>query len=223
MKKQLKVHAALFDNDGVLLDSVPSAISTLTATAERLGLRIPAPVEFRRAFGLHWESEMLPMLWPDDHGVFKDAYLKEYGGKLKFQPFHGLTDSLKDLKTWGIRLGVVTNRDRESTLRRFTEVGINKKWFTTITTSCDTPYRKPDPRCFDHALKKLAQKGIKVSETSYTGDTLIDVEVAQDIGMPFIGCTAGPCTREDFLEVGVPEHLIIGSPWEIVRILRPIS
>ncbi len=218
--KVLYIRGLFVDNDGVLLDSYPGAVATHIAMARQLRLRVPTPGQLRRAFGMQWESEMLPYLWPNDHLRFRKAYLAKHNGNLKVPTFPGLLDTLKDLRDCGMHLGVVTNRDRESTLRRWKEVGIKPRMFTVVTTSRDTPFRKPHPGAFEPALKKFAQAGVRRTDTALAGDTLIDYEAAQKLGIPFIGVATGPCTVDDFIAAGVPKRRIIESPWELIRIVR---
>ncbi|MGB5831215.1 MAG: HAD-IA family hydrolase [Thiohalocapsa sp.] len=115
------------------------------------------------------------------HQRFTHHYRKYYGTALPFEPKVG--DVLSGLKTIGLRLGVITNRDREFYVDELATVDGNR-WamhFDTAICGDDTVYRKPHT---DQILKAAENLGILLTaDLWYVGDSTTDVIAAKSAGI----------------------------------------
>jgi phosphoglycolate phosphatase len=115
------------------------------------------------------------------HQAFNDAYRNHYG---EAHPFEGgeleLLIEMRELK---VRLGILTNRDREFFEKELALVD-DGQWvglFDTTVCGCDTGKRKPNPDPIFKALDDLgAQPG---PDSWYVGDSTTDVIAAKRAGI----------------------------------------
>jgi len=111
------------------------------------------------------------------HEAFNDAYGNHYG---EVHPFEGgELDLLIEMRELDVKLGILTNRDRE-----FFELELalvdNGAWvnlFDTAVCGCDTGKRKPNPEPIFKALDDLGEPaGLNCW---YVGDSTTDVIAAK--------------------------------------------
>ena len=115
------------------------------------------------------------------HQAFNDAYRNHYG---EAHPFEGgeleLLIEMRELK---VKLGILTNRDREFFEKELALVD-DGQWlglFDTTVCGCDTGKRKPNPDPIFRALDDLgAQPG---PDSWYVGDSTTDVIAAKRAGI----------------------------------------
>ena len=115
------------------------------------------------------------------HDAFNNAYRNHFG---EAQPFEGgELDLLIEMRELDVRLGILTNRDRE-----FFELELalvdDGAWvglFETTVCGCDTGKRKPNPDPIYKALQDLGEKpGLNCW---YVGDSTTDVIAAKRAGI----------------------------------------
>jgi phosphoglycolate phosphatase len=115
------------------------------------------------------------------HQRFTYHYRNYYGTALPFEPRVG--DVLAALKSIGLRLGVITNRDREFFVDELATVD-NNSWaahFETAVCGDDTVHRKPHT---DQILKVAERLDIGLGpEVWYVGDSTTDVIAAKSAGI----------------------------------------
>jgi phosphoglycolate phosphatase len=115
------------------------------------------------------------------HQRFTYHYRNYYGTALPFEPRVG--DVLAALKSIGLRLGVITNRDREFFVDELARVD-NNRWaayFETAVCGDDTVHRKPHT---DQILKVAERLDIGLGpEVWYVGDSTTDVIAAKSAGI----------------------------------------
>ena len=211
--------AALFDLGGTLwyVASEPAweEIYHLQGEAvrrpvmERLGASHIAPAEFLRDL---WQEidqayQNPELRDPDlpalvgrafaDHGVevtltqsaeFWDAtYIssRHFGSTL----YPDTLDTLRDLKSGGVSIGLVTNRPHGAALlqRDLEEYGL-APYVDAVVCSADVGFIKPHPAPFERALHLL---GVEASETVMVGDLLeADIQGANALGITTVWKTS---------------------------------
>jgi len=98
---------------------------------------------------------------------------------MKLALYDDVLPALTDLKGRGLRLGLISNIDRDMT-SLLEEVGLSSK-LPVVVTSQDTGCNKPHPEIFREALR---QAGVQAPEAIYVGDQhQIDVVGANQVGM----------------------------------------
>ena len=114
------------------------------------------------------------------HAAFNDAYRKHYG---EARPFEGgELDLLIEMREFDVRLGVLTNRDREFFEKELAIVddGAWADLFETTVCGCDTGKRKPNPEPVFKALDNLGV--VPGPDSWYVGDSTTDVMAAKRAG-----------------------------------------
>ena len=96
------------------------------------------------------------------------------------RPKLGAVSAVSELKSLGLKLGVVSNGRSPFQERNFHSLGMSDH-FDSIVVSDAVGFRKPDREIFDIAL---AQTGIRAEETVFVGDNPVaDIDGANACGM----------------------------------------
>jgi phosphoglycolate phosphatase len=114
------------------------------------------------------------------HDSFNACYRHHYGHVTPFEP--GVRGMLKTLRDEGIRVGVLSNRDREFLDREIATVedGGWMSLFDTVVGGDDAARRKPAP---DPILKALADLDLPADPHAwYVGDSTTDTISAKEAG-----------------------------------------
>ncbi|PTM95173.1 HAD family hydrolase [Mycoplana dimorpha] len=186
----------VFDLDGTLVDTAPDLVSSLNHTIGTAGL---APVTYtdltylvghggqvmiERAFKLRGRElareDLAGML-----EIFVDHYAQGMPGESR--PYPGLIDALARLDAAGFRLAVCTNKMEGLARRLIDGLGLTAR-FAAITGGDTFPVRKPDA---SHLLETVRLAGGDPARAVMVGDSLNDVLVARNAGVPSIGVPFG--------------------------------
>ncbi len=93
--------------------------------------------------------------------------------------FDDVMPALKDLKSRGLILGLISNVERDLTAT-INELGL-PSWLNIVVTSLDTGFSKPQPEIFKEATRRA---GVQPSQAVYVGDQYqIDCVGAERAGM----------------------------------------
>jgi phosphoglycolate phosphatase len=115
------------------------------------------------------------------HGVFDDAYRNHFG---EVRPFEdGIRAMFAELRRYGVKLGVLSNRKREFMEHEIRAVdgGAWLEHVDTMVCGDDVPKRKPAP---DQILKALENLSAPRDHSCwYVGDSTTDVIAANDAGV----------------------------------------
>lgn len=162
----------LFDLDGVLLDSRENMRRSWQRVCEQLGVT----VGFDRYFGEIGQpfSRIMDRLGLSKdaaaiEAVFRMASMENFD-VLRFYP--EVPQTLVGLEAAGIRLGIVTSKDK---LRTSAILAMLPVTFANVQAPEAGVRGKPAP---DHLLLAMAQTGVDPSETLYVGDMTADHEAA---------------------------------------------
>ncbi|MFD1326882.1 HAD family hydrolase [Mycoplana ramosa] len=203
----------VFDLDGTLIDTAPDLVSSLNHTIGTAGLE---PVTYddltylvghggqvmiQRAFALRGQElrqDDLPAMLK----IFVDHYAKGMPGESR--PYPGLISALDRLEAAGFRLAVCTNKLEGLARRLIDGLGLTSR-FAAITGGDTFAVRKPEAA---HLLETVRLAGGAPARTVMIGDSLNDVLVARNAGVPSIGVPFG------YSDVAIaalePDH-VIGS------------
>ena len=170
------VKAVLFDLDGTLVDSLPELYHGVHTVLSDMGLKAPSQeavgamigkgilVLVQRlcaALGIAVESEQGRDLF--------DRLLKawsESGGRhMAFYP--GVIEGIEQLKDKGIRVALVTNKQRSLTVEFLQSRGL-ESLFDTVVAGDDCPNNKPAP---DMLIRAMTEMNVCASETVMVGDS----------------------------------------------------
>jgi putative hydrolase of the HAD superfamily len=128
-----------------------------------------------------------------DWAVEVTAMAEELGTQIDFTPLQALlsdmtvneqiVDRIRDLRTEGYRLGLITNNVREGSASWRALVPVDEL-FEVVVDSSEVGMRKPNPAIYHHALELLG--GIEPAEAVFLDDTVSNVEGARRAGLAAI-------------------------------------
>lgn len=194
MSKDLsQIKAVLFDVDGVLVDSGDAHIYSIRAALSEMGINeqltdcqiketIGNPIEniFKRLVAIDEIEE-------DFRRTFRRK-MYEDGGIEYLKPYPGVKETLRQLHAMRIRTAIVTNKRRSTTKIFLKKVDIETSMFEFVITGEDVKRYKPAPDAVLLALKKL---GLRPLNVALVGDTILDIEAANNAGITSIAVECG--------------------------------
>jgi pyrophosphatase PpaX len=209
--------AVLFDLDGTLVDSIQLILQAYRHTMRQhgrgelpdalwlAGLGKPLEVQLREL--ARDEAEIQAM-----RETFRSYYVAHHDALMA--PYPGVNDALHVLRRRGLRLGVVTSKMRDTTVRTLQICKLDS-YFEAVVTVSDVKAGKPHPEPVLLALTKL---GAAPSEALFVGDSPFDMAAGRAADVAIAAATWGPFPRETLspyapdLWLERPEELaIIGS------------
>ena len=192
MSTQFK--CAIFDLDGTLVNTIDDLGLATDYVLEQYG-RTPkwTQADYKKLVGngakklveRAFEHQLSPEQLEEAYAMFKVKY-----NAVKMDHAHaypGIQAALDDLKTRGIRLGVVTNKPAEAA-RGMVEQIFGKDYFDVVIGATDDLPKKPDPTTVRMALKAL---GCTAKEAMYFGDSDVDMITGRNAGIETIGVSWG--------------------------------
>lgn len=117
--------------------------------------------------------------------------------------YPGALGTLRQLRGWGLKIGLVTNNGRvgtEITLRRLDLNG----FFDVVVTRDDCEEMKPDP---GPVRKVLEEIHMSPEDAMLVGDGLMDIRAAKAAGLLSVAVATGPFKGERLLETE-PDYLL---------------
>jgi phosphoglycolate phosphatase len=201
----------VFDLDGTLLDTHVDLVDSLNHTIAALDL---APVTYDDLTHLvgHGARVMIERacklrghtLAPEALPPLMERFIAHYSEMMPgaTRPYPGLIAALDTLKAKGYRLAVCTNKleGLAQTLLRQLDL---TDYFETITGGDTFTVRKPDAH---HLIGTIERAGGDISRSVMVGDSVNDISVAKNAGVPSIAVLFGysdvPIASLD------PDHII---------------
>lgn len=181
----------IFDWDGTLMDSIGWIVHCMQTAAERAGCPVPTAEAAKDVIGLSIIRAM-DTLFPDaspgqrEHLVrcYSQEYVSRHMGADAL--FDGVYDMLEELRGAGYRLAVATGKTRAGLQRALQATGTEDLF--CITRAADETASKPDPRML---LEIMAHTGAAPERTLMIGDSIHDLQMAQNARISAIGVSCG--------------------------------
>ena len=182
--------------DGTLFDTLPSLSAAANDVLLQAGLHeVSMPIlrpalnqGLRPLFQKSIDVQVTPVdpRWASE---LETQYFEHYMQKwLATAPLYAhVQQTLSDLKSRGVKLGICTNRDRTSTEVLLTKAGI-PNIFDVIVGLGDAPRPKP---AADPLLLALDRLGIAAHEALFVGDSYMDASCAQLSNVSFAAHLGG--------------------------------
>ena len=196
----------VFDWDGTLVDSIGRIVGCTVETLREVGVEEIDETRIRMSIGLGIR-EMVNNFVPDcDDELFGrilEVYRRLWFGTYSLDPvlFTGVREALTELAGEGYLMAVATAKGRSGLNNDLESTGLAPIFHATKTA--DEAQAKPNPAML---LAILDELGVRAREALMIGDTVHDLQMAINAGVPGLGVTTGSHTRED---LGVVEALDI--------------
>jgi phosphoglycolate phosphatase len=131
----------------------------------------------------------------------------------KTAPYPGITETLEKLQQKGILLSVATNKPHELLPDLMLHYFPTIKWTAVFGNRKEVPV-KPNPQIVYDILKNTQL----CTKILYVGDTAVDMETAQNAGIPKVGALWGFRTRKELVEANA--DYLVEKPDELLRLLE---
>lgn len=169
--------AALFDMDGVLIDSFEAWFFLFNKTLEHFGSKKLTKEEFNKGCWGVSSNIIGPKYFPNiptkDIIEYYFKHFSEFRDKTKVLP--GVENVLKELKKKGIKTAVITNTPHKQTEAIIKAVGLFR-YFDIIVSFDDVKNGKPEP---DMLFKACEELDVSADEAIFVGDTMPDIEAGK--------------------------------------------
>lgn len=175
------IKAILFDFDGTLINTNDVIVEAWQYTYKHYGFE-EVPVEhITKCFGeplLVTMAREFPDIDPKESASVYRQRQVDMAEEL-VTVFDGIPALLAELRKAGYKIGIVTSRTRESTLRYLKQFNI-EEYFDGVVTCDDTDKHKPDPEPVLLGLEKL---NVDKDCTLMIGDSSFDMKSANNAGV----------------------------------------
>jgi phosphoglycolate phosphatase-like HAD superfamily hydrolase len=212
------ISIAIFDVDGVLIDSLDAHLQICRDEAQAFGLDIEVPtVEEFRTLVAHGAvvSPMVELFrtvgFPGKLAeLANEHYKKAFARKYPVRPFPGVPDMLAEVAATGMGLGIATSNTRANIS---SALGDAMRFFDARCIFADDDPRRVTKA---EALSDCARNyGTSPEAMLYIGDQPRDFAAAQMARVPFLGVTYGWGIEADETRFAIAK-----SPEEIANYIR---
>lgn len=223
----ITLQVLFFDAYGVLYHR-PDDGRRITQLLTAHGLPLVTPVEVRtrcqavraRAFVGQASAEEYLQATLTAYGLTAPA-LREEGRRLLLEGvaditlYNGVAATLPQLKSLGLKLGVITDTAHPTgeKLRWLVSVGLGVEW-DVFVSSCEVGVRKPDPRIYRVALKRA---GVHADEAAFVGHSVTELDGAAAVGLTTIAYNWDEGAQADFYLADFRTLLVLVKPQAGVR------
>lgn len=181
----------IFDWDGTLMDSGARIVSAMQTSAHRAGLPVPSAEAVKDIIGISLQPAMQRLFGELPHAqarILLDCYREEYVERdpTPTPMFEGAIELLASLKAQGILLAVATGKARRGLTRVWQETRTGHYF---VASRCgDETASKPHPQMLSEILQETQ---IQAHEAVMVGDTVYDMQMAQQLNMDRIAVSHG--------------------------------
>jgi pyrophosphatase PpaX len=215
------IKAVLFDNDGTIVDTEAMILAGMRYAMEKvtgkdlsdkaLMCNVGKPLVVQMEILDPENSEALVVAYREYNHLYHDRDVKT---------FDGMPEALRELKTLGYKMGVVTSKMHFLTVRGLELLEIDE-YFDFVIGTDDVPNgeSKPHPTPLLMAAERL---GLKPSECVYVGDSPYDIQAANAAKMPSLAVYWGVFT-EDEIKASSKVDYEAQEIQELVKVVQSIG
>ena len=226
--------------DGTILNTIGDLTAASNYALEKMGKRHDFPEEkIKLCFGCGIDADMEKVLaleggcpeeeleyigssipfsryhfTEDDVKKLKSLFVPRYAAhcREKTAPYEGIPEVLSALRSHGILTAVASNKDDRDV--QVLARALFPRLFDRTMGNHKEIRRKPAP---DMVLAILKDLHVSPAQAVYIGDSEVDLETAQNAGLPCISVDWGFRTRPFLLSHGA--RVIVSSPRELIPLL----
>ncbi len=197
--------AVIFDLDGTLLNTYEDLANAVNFALKENGLPTH-PAEKYKLFAGNGTDMMITRALPlenrneemlDKVRKLYFEYYNAHSGECT-RPYDGIVEMLKELKSKGFKLAVVSNKIDFMT-RAVVKEYFGDTMFDFVTGQCDGITPKPDPSMVFKVMKEFK---VTADECVFVGDSGVDAETGKNAGIFTVGVLWGFRDKKELLECG---------------------
>lgn len=216
------IKTCIFDLDGTLLYTIDNITARVNGTLEKYGFEKISAELCMSIVGKGSRNligRVLDLRGVSDETLretFYQDFLKDYDADPNYlvTPYEGIPELLSELKSRGVRLGVLSNKPHPATLLSIDTFFPNV--FESVYGGRDGYPLKP---LSDSADVILGELGARADEIAFIGDSEIDVHTAINVGAGLgIAVTWGYRSREQLAAAGAT--VFADTPTEILKLIN---
>ena len=217
----MKFDTILFDLDGTLLNTLDDLANSVNAVMKKEGYTQRTREEIRAFIGdgVKMLMERSMPMGSDEKEIirclaqFREIYMKNMLNQTK--PYEGILVLLKELRSMGMKIGVVSNKLDEATKE------LCKLFFEGYVDAAigDNHERRKKPAP-DNVFEALEQLNSRQDKTLYVGDSNVDMKTAKNAGLACVGVTWGYRSKEVLLSEGA--DYIIDEPNQLIGLIEKL-
>lgn len=199
---------ALFDFDGVVVDTEPIYDIFWNEAAGRYGLNIPNFAAVIKGTTL---PHIMETYFADRTEEFRQLVVKEsnaYEQAMPLPPMPGSIEFLHELKNHGVKMGLVTSSDDMKVKRAFALLQLDGL-FDCVVTADRISSGKPDPMCYLLAASDLQ---VDPADCLVFEDSFAGIQAGTSAGMRVIG-----------LSTTNPEETLKDKVYQVIPDFRNLS
>ena len=189
-----------FDLDGTLIDHFDVIFRCYEFALAEVADRVPGRDVLRATVGRSMEATMAHFVNGEAHTdavrLFREHFAEIFLEDITLHP--GAEWILRTLHSEGKNLAIFTNKPGPSSRKITRHLGLDP-WLDAVIGVLDTPHHKPQAEFSLHALQQLAASS---SETCLVGDSIYDVQAADNGGFPCYCVTTGTHSRAELTAAG---------------------
>lgn len=184
--------ALLLDLDGTLVDTPQAIVDVTQATLFALG-RPPADAQtIKDGIGLPLPAALAALLGEDEGAtaaveIYRTFWRAQVTPRLAQLVYPGVLEGLRQLRSEGVRLAVVTGKAQEGADSTVDGAGL-RPFIEVVLGYTSVPNPKPAP---DLALEAMKRLRLPAAECVVVGDAHHDLEMAKAAGLRSIAVTYG--------------------------------
>ena len=213
------IKAILFDFDGTLINTNDVIVEAWQYTYKHYGFD-EVPIEhITKCFGeplLITMAREFPDVAPQESASVYRQRQVDMAEEL-VNVFDDIPKLLAELRKAGYKIGIVTSRTRESTLRYLKQFDI-EEYFDGIVTCDDTDKHKPNPEPVLMGLKKL---NAEPDSALMIGDSSFDMKSANNAGVKTVLVGWRVAAENEAIGECIVDYSI-EKPMELMEILKEI-
>jgi pyrophosphatase PpaX len=197
------IRTVLFDLDGTLIDSIELILASYRHTLRTHGFSAIDDQEWLAGVGRPLRVQLGRWARDPAHmdalvATYRDYNLSHHDTMIR--PFDGVSEMVGRLEAAGLRLGVVTSKNREGTRRGLRLAGLEAA-MAVLVCADDVTNPKPHPEPVERAVAEL---GATPETTLFVGDSIHDLHAGRLAGVRTAAALWGPFGRAE-LEAGAPD------------------
>lgn len=201
----------IFDFDGVIANTIDFAIRTINNMAPEYGFNRLSSIEILRLRDKNHREVIKKFnipIWKVQK-VVRRARTGVSENIIDIKPYKGIKDIIKEVKSKGYNLGILTTNSK-----------INVQRFLDSNRIKEFDFIQADAKLFNkhRALRKVAKEmRVDMNDLIYIGDETRDVEAAQKAKVRVIAVTWGLNSKEALAKQ--KPDFIANKPTDIIKIL----